>query len=139
MYMNPRKELTCFLKRIESLLYCVFVDGKSTNTTLIKKFWKFTLKIQNTSTFIKIDIVLFKLLPIDCTYASAWSNSWNLSGTGFWYGHQRRPRFFHYFLLVTKTPFLVKKSQETIPREFDGCRIVFDSFLVNNSRIMMAQ
>jgi len=74
-------------------------------TTLIKKFPEFIQKIQNTSLFIKIDIISFKVFPIDC---NAFMSALNPILETFFilgvrYGHQSRLRFFHYLLSVAKT------------------------------------
>ena len=62
------------------------------------------------------------------------------------YCRYSRLRFFHYLLSavkrVSRNGFLTrsnrKKPQGAISGEFDGCWMVFVSFLIKNSRIMMA-
>ena len=76
-----------------------------TYTSLIKKFPEFIQKIQNTSLFIKSDIVPFKVLSSDCNALMpaldpALETFLELY---YWYSHQSRLRFFHYLLSAVKT------------------------------------
>jgi len=100
--LSPRLTRLLLLNWITNLVVTVYV---CIYTTLIKKFSKFIQKIQNTVLFIKSDIVLFKVLPIDCnalmpaldpaleTFLELYCR----------YSHQNRLRLFHYLLSAVKT------------------------------------
>jgi len=113
---------------------------------LIKKFPEFIQKIQNISFIhqkwycpLQSTLHRLQLMP---ALDPALKHFWN-SIVG---SHQSHLRFFHYLLSAVKrvprNGFLTrsnrKKSQGAISGEFDDCWMLLVSFLVKNSRIMMA-
>jgi len=112
---------------------------------LIKKFPKFIQKIQNTSLFIKSDIVLFKVFPIDLSQRliQLSKHFWNsIIGIAIRAVFDFSITSFRLLKRVPRNGFLTrsnrKKSQGAVSDEFDSYWMVFVSFLVKNSRTMIA-
>jgi len=113
------------------------------NTILIKKFPEFIQKIQNTVLFIKSDIVPFKVFPIDCNALMPALDPARETFLELYcrYSHQSFDFSIISFRLLKHIPcngFLTRteKNGGAISGEFDGCWMVFVSFLLKNSLVV---
>ena len=95
--------------------------------------------MKNTNLFIKIDIVSFKVLLIDCNALMPALDP--ILKTffifGFRFGHQSRPRFFHYLLLAAKTRSLERIFEPTEQEEVTGSQIRRIRWLLGGIRYIL--
>lgn len=116
---------------------------------MIKKFPEFIHKIKTTSLFFKIDVVPFEVIPIDCNALTPALDPILKTFVVLDFRYVIRAVFDFCVIssrllkgCVPRNSFLSrsnrKKSQGAKSGEFGGCGMVFVTYLVRNSRIMIA-